>query len=198
MADYPVTFDVAKPEKFERPQVFIRIIGYIVLGFVNYLIILGLPIYAAFNLSKGSERFHQENGPTVTGWLRWYIGLYAYVMVCTDKFPMSGEDAPIKFDVQPQGNHTLGSALLRFITSIPSGLVLAALATVGGIIWLIASIMILIQEDYPEGLYDFQRGITRWAARLVAYHASLVQQYPPFSFDMGPEGAAPAATGGTV
>ena len=51
-----------------------------------------------------------------------------------------------------------------------------------------------VDEKWGRGLYDFQRGITRLAARLVAYHASLVQEYPPFAFDMGPEDAAASAT----
>jgi len=192
---YPVTFDVAKPEKFERPQVFIRIVGYFILGLVNYLVYLGLPILAAIWISqKGPQRFLDEDGPKITGWLRWYIGLYAYTDVLTDKFPSSEAEAGIRFDIQPQGVPSVGSALLRLIMSIPSAIILSALATVGAVIWVIASVFILIQEDYPEGLYDLQRGITRWAARLVAYHASLVQQYPPFAFDMGPEDAAASAT----
>ena len=56
--------------------------------------------------------------------------------------------------------------------------------------------MVLIQESYPEGLYDFQCGVVRWQARLLVYHASLVDGYPPFAFDMGPrvavEPGAPA------
>jgi hypothetical protein len=47
--------------------------------------------------------------------------------------------------------------------------------------------MVLVQENYADGLYDFQRGVLRWEARLLAYHSSLIEQYPPFALDTGPE-----------
>ena len=50
--------------------------------------------------------------------------------------------------------------------------------------------MILIRKDYPDRLYSFQPGSLRWGARLLAYHASLVDEYPPFALDTKP--VAPA------
>lgn len=195
MTAYPATFDVSRPARFERPQVFVRLLAYLILGVVNYIFIIGLPVYAALTIgTKGADHYIKEDAARVTGWLKWYIGLYAYVMVTTDKLPMTAAEAPIRFEVQAHGTPTIASALLRFITSIPSGIILSALATVGAAIWLVASVMILLSEEYSEGLYDFQRGIVRWTARFIAYHASLVPEYPPFAFDMGTEGATPATT----
>ena len=37
-----------------------------------------------------------------------------------------------------------------------------------------------------ESLWNFQAGIVRWQARLLASLASLIEPYPPFSFDTGP------------
>jgi hypothetical protein len=82
---------------------------------------------------------------------------------------------------------------MRLIYSIPSAIVLTILAIVAAVIWVIAVISILIQENYAEGLYNFQLGIMRWNARLLGYHASLVEQYPPFALDTGPEAPAPSA-----
>jgi hypothetical protein len=189
MAAYPVTFDIAKPEKFGRPQVFVRIIAYFILGIVNWLVIVLLPIYAAVQISSQKEKYLQNE--TVKGWLRSYVGLYAHVMVLTDKFD-GVSDPSFRFDVQPQASPTVGSALLRWIMGIPHLLIISALVSVGAIIWLIASVMILIQEDYPAGLADFNRGVVRWIARFVGYYASLVDEYPPFAFDTGAEGGAPA------
>jgi hypothetical protein len=89
--------------------------------------------------------------------------------------------------VQTSGSPTVGSALLRLIYSIPSAFVLAILGFVSGIIWIIAAVMVLVQENYADGLYDFQRGVLRWEARLLAYHSSLIEQYPPFALDTGAE-----------
>jgi hypothetical protein len=193
MASYPVTFDVARPATFDKTQVFVRILGYIIYGILSIIWYIPLLI-AIWVAQKGGEKYLAEDGPKVKGWLHWFIGLAAYVYVLTDKFPSSAEESGVTFDVQFSGKPTLGSALLRIIFSIPSLIVLSVLAWVGAVIWLIASIMILIQGTYPEGLYDFNRGVVRWEARLLGYHASLVDPYPPFAFDTGPEGAAPAAS----
>ena len=63
---------------------------------------------------------------------------------------------------------------------------LALLGIVSSLVGLIAAISILINERYPERLWTFQSGVIRWHARLLAYLASLVEAYPPFSFDAGP------------
>jgi Domain of unknown function (DUF4389) len=193
MADYPVTFEVTRPAKFERPQVFIRIVAYFLLGLVMSLAYWGLPIIAAiWSSQKGSQRFLEEDGPKITGWLRWITALTAYTYMLTDRFP-SEEDPSVRYEVQPSGSPNVGSALLRLIFSLPSLIVLSVLLWVSSIIWLISAVMVLIQETYPEGLYDFQCSVVRWQARLLAYHASLLGEYPPFAIDMGPQSASPPA-----
>ena len=42
---------------------------------------------------------------------------------------------------------------------------------------------VLFTERIPPSILAFQRGVLRWNARLVAYHASLVEEYPPFALD---------------
>jgi hypothetical protein len=54
----------------------------------------------------------------------------------------------------------------------------------------LVGIMIVITEQYPASLYEFQCGVLRWQARLLGYHASLVEQAPPWRFDAG---SAPTA-----
>lgn len=196
MAEYPVTFDVARPEKFERPQVFLRIlvgvIVYLVASWAIGIVYLALPVVAAIFVSqKGGEKYLEEDGPRVTGWLRWVVAVYAYLGILTDRFPTEKPEDVVRFEVRTGGSPTVGTALLRLIYSIPSALVVSLLGIVSAVIWIIAAIMVLVQESYSEGLYNFQRGVLRWEARLLGYHASLVDEYPPFALDTGPE-AAPA------
>ena len=194
MTDYPVTFDVTRPEKFERPQIFLRILVAIVLGWIVSLAYLVFPILAAIYISqKGSEKFLQEDGPKMKGWVRWLVAYYAYVAILTDRFPSEKTEELVKFEVRTSGTPTVVSALLRLIYSIPSAFVLGLLGIVSEILWIIAAVMVLVQENYPDGIYNFQRGIVRWEARLLGYHASLVEQYPPFALDMEAEGTSPAA-----
>ena len=44
-------------------------------------------------------------------------------------------------------------------------------------------VSVLVSESVPNSLYDLQRGVVRWQARLFTYHASLVDRAPPLSFD---------------
>ena len=187
---YPVTFDVSRPEKFERPHVFLRILVYILLGWILGLVYLAVPVVAAVFVSqKGADKYLEEDGPRITGWLRWLIALYAYLAILTDRFPTEKPEEIVRFEVSTGGSPTVGSALLRLIYSIPSALVLGLLTWVSYVVWVIAAVMVLIQENYPDGLYNFQRGVLRWEARLLGYHASLVDEYPPFALDTGPEPA---------
>jgi len=196
---YPVTFDVDRPEKLERPHVFLRILIAVILsilggalGWILGLVYLVLPVVAAIFVSqKGGEGYLREDGPRVTGWLRWLVAFYAYLGILSDRFPSEKPEEIVRFEVQTGGAPTVGSALVRLIYSIPSALVLSILSIASAVIWVIAAVMVLVQESYPEGLYNFQRGILRWEARLLGYHASLVEQYPPFALDTEPE-AAPA------
>jgi hypothetical protein len=201
MAEYAVVFDVERPEKFERPHVFLRLLVVIILsilggalGWIFGLVYLVLPVVSAIFISqKGSQRFIEEDGPRISGWLRWLVAFYAYLGILTDRFPSEKPEEIVRFEVRPGGSPTVGSALLRLIMSIPSAFVLALLGIVSVIILVIAAIMVLIQERYPEGMYNFQRGILRWEARLLGYHASLVDEYPPFALDTQPLGAAGAS-----
>ncbi len=193
--DYPVIFDVARPEKFQRPHVVIRVLVLLVLallggilGWFFGLVYLAFPIMAAIFISqKGSEKFLQEDGPRMTAWLRWILALYAYLFILTDQFPTESPESIVRFEVKTSGTPTAGSALLRIILAIPSAFVLGLLGIVGGIILIVAAIMVLIQENYPDGLWGFQLGLLRWEARLLAYMSSLVEPYPPFALDTGPE-----------
>ncbi len=68
--DYPVTFDVVRPERFERTQVFLRILIVIIIsivtsavGWIFGLVYLLLPVLAAILVSnRGRERFIEEDG----------------------------------------------------------------------------------------------------------------------------------------
>ena len=193
-AAYPVTFDITRPEKFERPHIFIRILVVVILsilagaiGWILGLVYLVFPVLAAIFVSqKGSEKYLEEDGPRMTGWLRWVLALYAYLGLLTDRFPTEKPEEIVRFEIKTGGAPTMGSALLRLIYSIPSALILGLLGIVSAVVLVIAAVMVLIQENYPDGLYNFQRGVLRWEARLLGYHASLVDQYPPFAVDTGP------------
>jgi hypothetical protein len=189
-AAYPVTFDMAPPGRMQRPHVAIRILVIIVLGFIlsvaSFLGIfyLGIPVVAAILVSqKGPERFLQENSPTFVKWGRYLIAAFAYMLFMTDRLPNEDPEQTIDVQVTPGGTPTVGSALLRIIYVIPHGIVLGIIGIAYVVVVPVAAISILIDETVPSWVSNFTRGYLRWETRVLAYYASLTDEYPPFSFD---------------
>jgi len=200
MASYGATFDIAQPQKFDRVHIAIRLLIVIVLGILGGVIgwlygavYLAVPVAAAILISqRGAEQYLAGANQTMTKWLRYLLAFYVYMGLLTDRLPNEEPKETLHFEVATSGSPTAGSTLLRIILAIPSAIVLGLLGIVAGVLVLFAAIMILIQETYPEGVYNFLRGVVRWEARLFAYIASLVDEYPPFALDTQPEGPAPA------
>lgn len=191
---FPVSFDVQHPPVFQRAHVFLRVALLVVVGWIGHpfgLLWLGVPVVAAILVSqKGGQRYLDESGPTVTRVLNWILDLVAYLALLTDELP-GRDEHPVRFYVERSGSPTVGSALLRILYTIPSVIVLAILAFVGAIVWVIAAVWVLVNESYPESLWRFLLGLVRWEACLLAYLASLVDRYPPFTLETG--SVSPAA-----
>ena len=196
---YPATFDVQQPQQFDKAQVVLRVIIVGVLAFLQIgNIVLGgayllLPVIAAILIAqKGAERYLAEAETGPTKWLRYLLGFYSYMALATDKIPTKEPEKIIQLHVQTTGSPTVGSTLLRIILAIPHAIVLGIVGIAFAVVWLIAAISILINGSYPDWAFNFIRGYLRWNARLFAYMASLVDEYPPFSFANGGT-PAPAA-----
>lgn len=193
---YPVSFNIERPEEFDKAQIALRILIIIVVGWMINSVIgaayWALPIIAAVLISqKGGERYlaEAESGPTL--WLRYIMGFYSYIALASDELPMDRPER-VNLNIQPTGTPTVGSALLRIILVIPHVIVLGLLSVVFFFLWIVAAVSILLNDIYPDWVFDFIRGFLRWNARVLAYMASLVDEYPPFSFENG-GGAAPEA-----
>ncbi len=189
-----VSLELERPPVFRRAHVFLRIALLVVVGWLGHpwgLLWVGLPAVAAILASqKGGRRYLDENGPTLTRALNWILDLVAYLALLTDELPGQGKH-PVRLQVDRSGAPTVGSALLRILYAIPSLIVLAILGFVGAIVWLIGVVLVLADESYPESLWRFLLGLVRWEAHLLAYLASLVDDYPPFTLET--ESISPAA-----
>ncbi len=198
---YPVTFDIQPPERFQKPHVFIRIAVIVILwllaaaiGWILGAVYLIFPVVAAIMISqKGAEVFLAESESNLTRWIRYLVAAYAYMGFLTDRLPNEDPNETFELSVQPGGAPTAGSALLRIIYGIPSAIVLGIIGLAFIVVLPVAAISILINETVPEWAYNFTRGYMRWETRLLGYVSSLVEEYPPFSFE---NGAATAPAGG--
>jgi uncharacterized protein DUF4389 len=181
-----VSFDIERPPAFQRAHVFLRVALLIVIGWIGHpfgLLWLGAPVVAAILVAqKGGQRYLEEDGPWLTGVLAWVLALLAYLALLTDALPSRGEQT-VRFEVERSGSPTVGSALLRILYAVPSLIVLALLCLLGAVVWLLAVVLVLVSERYPESVWRFLCGIVRWEANVLAYLASLTDRYPPFALE---------------
>jgi hypothetical protein len=191
VVSYPVTFEVVdRPLRFQRRHVFLRLLilllASLLFAFAWFiaLVYVAVPVLAAGFVSRDGERFLDEGAPRMARGLAWIVAFDAYLTLLTDRLPSEEPGDVVRYEVRFSGEPSVKAALLRLLYSIPSGLVLAALGVAAALTGIVAGIMVLAGQDYPDALYRFHLGVVRWGARLLAYHAALVGRYPPFALDM--------------
>jgi len=200
MATYAVIYDIEQQPTYNRVHVVIRIAILILLsiiagavGWIFGIAYLAVPVLAAILIAqKGSRRYLDEAEGNMLMWLRYLFAFYAYLGLLTDKLPNEDPKTYMRMDLQPEGESSAGAVLLRIILAIPHAIVLGLLGIVAVILVIVAAIMVLIQEKYPQGIFDFLRGYARWNARMYGYLAGFSDKYPPFALDTGPEGGTAA------
>ena len=200
--DYPVQIDVTSPQHFDRVQLLLRI-GVAILmgslgvtaGWLACLLFGALPLIAAVAISSERDGYLANVAPPIWSVLGWLLRFSAYMLLLVDRFP-TDDARTVVSEIRYTGQPTVGSALARLITSIPSGVVLMLLWCVSSVLWVVAALAVLFGMSMPRSILAFQRGVLRWQARLIAYHASFVVEYPPWSFDTEPVSGEALATAG--
>jgi hypothetical protein len=189
MSNYPVQIDVTPPPHFDRVQLLLRVGIAVMLGWfgltVGWLVCLlfgALPLISAIGISAKRNAFLADVAPAVWEGLDWLLRLSAYMLLLVDRFPAE-IDPSVVIEIRYTGQPTVGSAIARLVTSIPSGVVLMVLWFVSSVLWVVAALAVLGGLAMPRSILAYQRGVLRWQARLVAYHASFIAEYPPWSFD---------------
>ncbi len=202
---YPVLVEMQPPARFERVQLLLRGLICVAAGTLQHsspglfgTLYFVLPVAAAVLISRRTEaRFPAHDSGWLVECLSWVVAFYAYMLLVTDRFPLSRSERVVQLRVTVSGEPSAGQALARLLLSIPHALMLALLSIVSAVFWLVAALSILFTERCPTGLCTFQRHYLSWIARVLVYHASLVQPYPPFSLaddnslSHGSDGLAP-------
>jgi hypothetical protein len=203
MRAYPVHYTIEPPPRFTRLQLLIRLLAFCVIGIVGlsfgavFMVgFIALPVFAAVRLSSRDDTNHPyvvEDGPRVIAVLRWFAAISAWAGLIAEHVPSRSPDETVRVDVEGTAHPTPRSALLRLLSGLPSALALAFLCWIGVVVWLWAALSILFTERVGPGAYNYLAGLQRWSIRLLAYQASLVDEYPPFSFSDVVPAAVPAA-----
>ena len=87
---------------------------------------------------------------------------------------------PVTFEADYVERRNRLSTFFRLILTIPLAIWLYVYAIVAYFAILIAWFAIVITGRYPQGLYDFVAGFTRFLTRVTAYAALLCDPYPSF------------------
>lgn len=193
---YPVHYAIDPPPRFTRLQLLIRLLAFCVLGMVGVSFgavfvtgFVALPVFAAARLSSRdpSHPYVVDDGPRVIAVLRWFAAISAWAGLIAEHVPSRSPAETVRVEVETTAHPTPGSALRRLLSGLPSAFVLVFLCWIGMFVWLWAALSILFTERIGPGAFDYLVGLQRWSIRLLAYQASLVDEYPPFSFsDLAP------------
>jgi len=187
---YPVHYRIEHPHEMSRLQLLVRFVAFCALGVLGLSFgsvfvfgYLALPVIAAIRTSgRAPEAYATTDAPVILKALRWLAALSAWTAVISDRLPLHTPDEIVTLEIDGTTHPTPASAMSRLITGIPSAFVLWFLGLIGVFVWLWAVLSILFVQRIGQGTFDYLVGLQRWSIRLLAYQASLVDEYPPFSF----------------
>jgi hypothetical protein len=199
MNHYPVHYLVAKPGTFTRVQLALRVAVFIVIGLVGLSVSLllllayvGFAAFAALRLGGGGnaqDLYLEDDRPRILRALTWLGAVFAWLGLVTDRLPQRAPEELVRIEIDREARPTeltSASALWRLLTGLPSALVLALLYVVGAFVWLWSALRILVEERVGDTAHAYLTGVQRWTIRLLAYQASLIDEYPPFDFGEEP------------
>jgi hypothetical protein len=196
--DHPVSLRLERSPYPERLHVLIRAVLLLAVCavFARYpvagILYLAVPALVALRIAQvGGDGYLRAEGPRLSRGLNWVTGAFAYLWLLTDALPTrQGQAGPVELHIEPTGQPTPGSALLRLLTSLPALLLLALLSAVVGLVWFVAAILVLVGRWMPAPLWEVMAFVLRFQTRLFAYHLSLVDRYPSFGESSSPAHAA--------
>jgi len=179
---YPMTFDIAYPERMSRWRIFqpILLLPAIVLAYA----IAWIPLSIAFGfwfLIVFTGRIPRWMFDASVNTLRWTARLNAYSLFLTDHYPSLEGEHPVSFDAEFEARPGRLSTFFRIVLVIPHVIVLYVLQIAFAATTFIAWWAILLLGRYPRGLHAFGAGVLRWSNRVNAYIYLLTDSYPPFS-----------------
>jgi hypothetical protein len=212
---YPVTYDVDRPQEYDRLKVAFRLIlaipqlllvggvGFLGSGYFGFnsneggsenlagtilstgvlTFVAGILIFLAWFAIMFTGRYPEAFQKFVAMVFRWSQNVQAYVHLQTEPYPPFSGDAPypLRVSVTPDERHNRLTVFFRIFLVIPHAFVLTFLGIAQSVVTIVAWFAILFTGQYPEGMYGFSVGVSRWQARVTAYLYLLVDEYPPFS-----------------
>jgi hypothetical protein len=196
-AAYAARLNIDYPEKLDRLTTLVRVIWV-------------LPIAVILSLVMATGDGARTGGALFGGlWLatvlmvafrvlypRWWFDFAreltrfgarvgAYLALLTDRYPSTVAEQSVHLEIDyPDVERDLNRwlPLVKWLLVFPHYIVLAVL-WIGAVFAIVAAwFAILVTGRYPQALFDYVVGVSRWSLRVSAYAFLLVtDRYPPFS-----------------
>ena len=200
---YPVALEARLDEPLSRWRWLVKWL----LAIPHLLVLVGLWLAVAvttviaFFAILFTGRYPRGLFDFAVGVLRWTwrVAYYAFAGIGTDRYPPFSlgpePDYPATLDVPYPERLSRGLVLVKsWLLAIPH-LIVAAIFTGGSWSWagddvrwpglislltLVAGVILLFRNRYPQDLHELIVGLNRWVARVCAYVLLLRDEYPPF------------------
>ncbi|MBI3974874.1 MAG: DUF4389 domain-containing protein [Armatimonadetes bacterium] len=185
-ASFPLTFDVAYPQKLSRWLIFVKwllaIPHFLILSVLNN--VQGVLAFIAFFAILFTRRYPRGLFDFMVGASRWNANVAAYFGLLRDEYPpfdWAPGKYPVTYEVAYPETLSRWLVFVKWLLLFPHYLVLWILYVAALIVAIVAWFAILFTAQYPRGMFDFQVGVTRWSYRVLAYFYLLRDEYPPFT-----------------
>ena len=153
-------------------------------------IVSGLATYIGYWVTAFTGKLPSGFFKLIKNVMDWSNRTTAWLLGLTDEYPpfaMEAPDYPARLTVEEPESNSRGLAVLgilyylKVLALLPHLIVLLFVAIAFFVVWIISIFAILFTGSLPKGMFDFMAGFTRWNARVNAWLAGLVDEYPPFS-----------------
>ena len=185
---YPLTYNVEYPEELSRWLIFVKWL----LAIPHFLIVYALSIAAsvislvAFFAILFTKRYPRELFDFVVGVNRWNANMTAYVSFMRDEYPPFSLEAgrySLTYEVEYPEELSRWLIFVKWLLAIPHVIILLFLGIGALLALIVAWFAILFTARFPESLFRYLVGVTRWQLRVNAYTSFMRDEYPPFSME---------------